>query len=118
MWTVLGTIAIVLATVALGRWADKRWGLLPARRDNQLPEAKPPTLASYPAGHAASTAISAAPKAIASLRARRHCPSCRAPMQPLDDDRVAYEGGELLVLRFSCPSCTNHVSVYVRPVAG
>ncbi|MGE0867199.1 MAG: hypothetical protein AB7P03_01460 [Kofleriaceae bacterium] len=115
----VGTIAIVLVAIAIGQWADRRWGLLPGRRrDKQLPEPTQHSLASYPPGHAASTAISATPKAIASLRARRHCPTCRAAMQPLDDDCVAYEGGELLVLRFSCPACNAHVSVYVRPVSG
>ena len=113
MWIVIGTIAIVLTTIGLGVAIDRRWGVIP--RKAKLLEAQRPGLALPPhaPGEAPATAIHAGPAELEQLRRRQRCPACRAAMAGRPDDRVIYDGRELLVLHFACPRCATPKSVYV-----
>jgi hypothetical protein len=117
IWVVLGTIAIVAATVTVGVLADRRWGLLP-HPQKLLAESKPqPRLPSYAPGEAPSTAIPASPMELEKLRRRQKCPTCRAEMDALADDEATYDGRRLIVLQFRCPRCASKISVYVAPTS-
>lgn len=106
MWTVLGTIGIVLATIVLGLLADKKWGLLPSAK--KLREASAPKqLPAHAPGGAPSTALSAPPKAL-------RCPRCKAAMERTREEIVTYDGRALRVLAFCCPRCAHTGSVYVE----
>ena len=108
--TVLGTVLLVAATVALGLYLDRKLALLP--RGEKLAERAqlPPDVA----GEAPATAIRARPAQIDRLRTQR-CRSCQAPLAPQADDHVRYDGKRLLVLRFTCSACGAKRSIYIHP---
>ena len=108
---VLGVIAVVAATVGLGVYLDRKLGILP--RGEKLAEPRPP-LPPDAAGDAPATAIRARAGQIDRLRTQR-CRACRTPLAAEPDDHVRYDGKELLVLRFRCPSCGAHRSIYIQP---
>jgi hypothetical protein len=111
--TIIGTLAIVLITVAVGLLVDRKVGFLPKpteiAEDKQLP---PP----HGAGEAPATAIRARHNQIAKLRAQR-CASCRKAMTNLADDVVRYNDRELLVLSFACPACAGKRVLYIERTA-
>ena len=110
--TILGTVAIVLITVAVGLLIDRKHSVLPNPTEIVAkPEPKPVT---HAAGEAPATAIRARDSQLARLRTQR-CLACRAAMTNLDDDTVRYNERELLVLHFACPDCRARRSVYVEP---
>lgn len=105
MWTVIGTIAIVAATMGLGVAIERRWG------PRRLAEGARAKLLHGP-GDAPETAIRASAGEIELLR-RQKCPRCRKPLDVGAEDRVTFGDGELLVLRFVCLRCGTVRSVYV-----
>ena len=111
--TIIGTIAIVLITVAVGLLVDRKVGFLPnpteIAEDKKLP---PP----HGAGEAPATAIRARAGQLAKLRAQR-CTACRRAMTNLADDTVRYNDRELLVLAFSCPACATKRVLYIERTA-
>ncbi|MGN6109154.1 MAG: hypothetical protein ACTHU0_28875 [Kofleriaceae bacterium] len=113
MGVVIGTIAIVLASIVLGVWLDRRLGILP-RKDKLLEAQRRPALPGHGPGEAPATAIRASGAALARLRAPGRCPECRTPMVADEDDQVTYEGRELVVLRFHCPRGHSRRYVYVE----
>jgi hypothetical protein len=112
IWIVLGTVAIVGATIGLGVVIDRKWGLLPRAKELEAPR---PKLSGYAAGEAPETAIAAGPMAIEKLRRDQRCPACRSPMDARADDHVTYDGRELIVLHFQCPRDATKLSLYVAP---
>jgi RNase P subunit RPR2 len=110
---VAGTIAIVLVTIAIGIFVDRKVGLLP--RADKLAEPRP-RMPSHVAGEAPATAIRAGTAQLSKLRAQR-CRSCRAAMTAGDDDHVRYDERDLIVLHYRCPRCGAKRSLYVEHVA-
>ena len=110
IWTILGTIGVVVATVIAGLLADRRWGLLP-RKERLAPPPRP-ALPAHAAGEAPATAIPATPAEIELLRRSQRC--CRAVMDSLTDDEVAFGGGMLAILHVRCARCGNARSIYVQ----
>jgi hypothetical protein len=111
---IIGTIAVVLATIAIGIVVDRKWGLLPRADKLAEPPVRPPL---HAAGDAPATAIRASAEQLAKLRIQR-CRDCRAKLESAgEDDDVRYDERALIVLQFRCPSCATKRSVYVEPVA-
>jgi hypothetical protein len=110
VWIVIGTIAIVLATVSAGVLLDRRFGLLPRK---QLPAGPRHSLPGHAEGEAAATAILVSVGELERLR-RRKCPSCTTLMDVGAESAVQYEGRELRVLSFRCPQCQKHQALYVE----
>jgi hypothetical protein len=110
--TIIGTIAIVLITVAVGLLIDRKHAILPKPTEIMAdkPEHKPPT---HAAGEAPATAIRARPPQLAKLRSQR-CTVCRATMTNGDDDTVHYNERDLLVLHFTCSQCAAKRTLYVE----
>ena len=111
--TIIGTIAIVLVTVAVGLLVDRKVGFLPKPSEIAGEEPKPPP-PTHAAGEAPATAIRARAGQVAKLRAQR-CSACRAVMKNEADDTVRYNEREQLVLHFTCPACRNKRVLYIEP---
>lgn len=116
IWTVIGTLGIVCASIIAGMWADRRWTLLPRTEDYQLARGEQPLLPGHVAGEAPVTAIAASIGEIERIRHVQKCPRCRVVLDSAADDSVTFEGNELRILRFTCPRCHGLRSVYVREV--
>jgi hypothetical protein len=113
MWTIVGTIAVVVATIVLGVLADRKWKLLPS--PESLREAgKPKQLPAHGPGEAPATALPVTPEERARLEGKQRCPSCRAKMALAGDEPVTYEGRELRVLAFRCTRCDGTRSLYIE----
>jgi hypothetical protein len=112
---VVGTIAIVALTIAIGRKLDRKVGILP--RTGARVDAERPRAPVHGAGEAAATAIRAGTAQVVRLRASQRCTACRTPLAADADDQVRYAGRELLVLHFHCPACGAKRSLYVAPAA-
>lgn len=110
--TIVGTLAIVLITIAVGLLVDRKYGVLP--KPTELAEPKRPP--KHAAGEAPATAIRARDGQLANLRVQR-CGSCRAVMTNETDDIVRYDARELLVLHFTCPACATRRSLYIERIA-
>jgi hypothetical protein len=111
---ILGTILIVLATIGVGLLVDRKWGVIP-RKEKLLEQSKRPALPDYAPGEAPATALAASeaePGEIEKLR-RAKCTECRGETDVLPDDRVTYEGVELLVISTRCRRCGHKRAVYV-----
>jgi len=118
--TIVGTIAIIAITIAIGVFADKKVDLIP--RKTTLEKGNAPKRLSrgssgYAAGEAASTAIRAGAAQLEKLRTSQRCTGCRAALDVRGDDRVRYADHELIIVQFHCPSCGRNRSLYVDPVA-
>lgn len=110
--TIIGTLAIVLITVVIGVFLDRKVGLLPRAADlAENPAPKPVTM--HAAGEAPATAIRARGGQLDRLRSQR-CPGCRGPMTNAHDDTVRYNERELVVLHFACGACGTRRSLYVE----
>jgi hypothetical protein len=114
MWTVIGSIAIVIGTIIVGMFVDRRWSLLPRKEELQLAGGQRPLLAGQVAGEAPATAITASIGEIERLRRTQKCPRCKLALDSAADDAVSYEGHPLRVLRFTCARCSGLRSVYVK----
>jgi hypothetical protein len=112
--TIVGTIAIVLITVAVGLLIDRKHSILPKPTEIVADHKPEPKLPSHAAGEAPATAIRARADQLAKLRIQR-CTTCRAAMTNTDDDTVRYNERELLVLHFACTQCPSKRSLYVEP---
>jgi hypothetical protein len=111
---VLGTIAIVAATIAIGTLVDRKFGILP-RPERLAAAATRPALPNHGAGEAPATAIRASsPQQLERLRDGQRCPDCRTVMSGDPDDTVRFAGRELRVLRFRCASCASRRVLYVE----
>lgn len=117
IWTVLGTIGVVLATILAGMWVDRRVPLLPRKEDLQLASGQQPLLPGFGEGEAPATAIEASIGEIERIRRKQKCPRCKIPLDSAANDAVEYEGKQLAVLRFTCSRCHGLRSVYVHEVA-
>lgn len=112
--TIVGTIAIVLITVAVGLLIDRKHSILPKPSDIVAEHAVAPKIATHAAGEAPATAIRVRGGQLAKLRIQR-CTACRAAMTTGDDDTVRYNDRKLLVLHFACTQCATKRSLYVEP---
>jgi hypothetical protein len=110
--TIIGTIAIVLATVALGLLVDRKAKLMvPAEelRGKPAPRITP--------GETAATAIRAGDSQVQRLRASQRCGECRAEMTVQPDDHAQLGGKELVLLRFRCSQCAARRTIYIHALA-
>jgi hypothetical protein len=105
IWTVLGTLGIVAATIVIGVLADRRFGLLP--RPRELLEAGKPGLKLPPhaPGEAPETALPAPPPTV-------RCRACRSKALPDGDSRATYGDRTLVVRRYLCPRCAATTTIY------
>lgn len=105
LWTVLGTLGIVAAAIAIGVLADRRFGLLP--RPRELLEAGRPGLKLPPhaPGEAPETALDAPPRTV-------RCHACRRRALPDGDSRATYGDRALVVRRYRCPCCAAITTIY------
>jgi hypothetical protein len=113
--TIIGTIAIIIAVVALGMFATRRRGFLlkpEELKELNAPKKKPKP--SHAAGEAPATAIRASGEQLARLKSTQRCRECRAVMTPGPDDHVRYGDGELLVIELHCGSCGAKRALYVN----
>jgi hypothetical protein len=119
MAIVLGTIAIVIVTVALGMLIDRKIGFLPAPKDFETDaERARKKLPSHVAGEAPATALRVGDAQIAKIRASQRCMNCRASMTGEPDDIVRYNDTDLLVLHFGCPGCASKRALYLVRLSG
>jgi hypothetical protein len=110
--TIIGTIAIVALTIAIGMVADKKLGLVP--KPEQL--AEPRKLPSHAAGEAPSVAIRAGSAQLERLRTTQRCQACRTVLPAAtDDEAIRYGDRKLLVLAFRCSKCSVARSLYIEP---
>lgn len=109
MWVVLGTIAIVIAMVALGLVLDRWIGLLP-RPEELAVGAAPPAPALPAAGETAAVAIRASAAARARVLARQRC--CQVTMTAGVEQAVVLAGKPLVVVRLTCAVCSRHRPLY------
>ncbi len=114
---IVGTIAIVLVTVAIGIWLDRKRAFLPRPQDfaEQPRKPEPPR---HAAGEAPATAIRAGESQLKALRSTQRCAACRGPMtnDPATDDTVRYDERDLLVLHVTCATCNATRSLYVERI--
>jgi hypothetical protein len=108
---IIGTIAIVVATVVLGMLITRKRGFLVQPEELAKPKPKQP---SHAAGEAPATAIRAAGEQLARLRSTQRCPQCRAVMTPDAGEHVRYGDGELLVIELRCARCGTKRALYVN----
>ena len=108
MWIVIGTIAIVIATISAGVLLDRRFGILP----RALPPAPKRALPAHTDGEATATATLVTFAELELLRVRP-CPRCKVAMHA-DESDVIYEGRALTAVSFRCPSCAHHEALYVE----
>lgn len=114
MAIVLGTIAIVIVTVAIGMLIDRKVGLLPAPKDFEPePSNERKKLATHGAGEAPATALRVRDAQIAKLRTSQRCTSCRTPMIDQPDDTVRYNDTDLVMLHFVCTTCESRRALYL-----
>lgn len=101
---ILGTLAIVFATIAIGMFVDRKVGLLPhpdrLRRDRRLPAPGP--------GEAGANPLRLTEGELARARTQ----VCCGPMTALPDDAVRVGHEQVTVLRFRCPRCGKQRSLY------
>jgi hypothetical protein len=116
IWTVFGTIGIVIMTVIAGMFADRRWSLLPRKEDLQLASGQRPLLLGSGEGEAAHSAITATIGEIERIRRKQKCPRCKIALDSAADDSAEHEGRALRVLNFTCARCGGMRSVYVHEV--
>jgi hypothetical protein len=109
--TILGTLLIVAISVAIGRYLDRRYAIIPRAE----------VLRPHPPGHAAgespAMAIRVRPAQLATLRTSQRCADCRAALEANGSD-AAIRFGErtLAVIHFTCPRCGRNRSLYVEPM--
>ena len=109
---IVGTILIVLASIGIGLLIDRKWDVIP-RKEKLLEQGRPGlALPGYAAGEAASSAIDVSAAELEKLR-RKKCDACRGETDALADDRVTYDGRELLVVHARCRRCGKSRSTYV-----
>ena len=110
--TIVGTFLIVAITVAIGRYLDRRYAIIP-RADVLRP--RPP---GHAAGESPAMAIRARPAQLATLRTSQRCDACRSPLEANGSDEAIRLGERTLaVLHFACPRCGRKRSLYVEPAA-
>src|SRR6185312_3340811 len=111
--TIIATVLIVLAVLAVGWQIDRRLGVKPQQLvEGDKPPAPPPELA----GETPAVAIRTKPAQLARLRANQRCSQCRNAMRSAgDDEAVRYDDRRLIVLHFTCPDCGQKRSLYVEP---
>lgn len=111
---IIGTIAIVLVTIAIGLFLDRKASILP-RPEELAPQPKRP--ATHGLGEAPATALRASETQLVNLRKGQRCPGCRSEMTYAADldDRVRYNERDMLVLHFTCPRCATKKVLYVEP---
>jgi hypothetical protein len=107
--TIIGTIAIVLGTIAIGVLLTRKRAV-PTPEELAAPPKKRPA---YAAGEAPATAIRAGAAQLARLRASQRCRECRTLMTAGDEEHVRYGGGELLVIGLDCEKCGARRALYV-----
>lgn len=104
---IIGTIVIVLVTIAIGLLVDRKTPVLPRA---EAPAAKPAH--AHGAGLAPATALRVRPAQLDKLRDAQRCPHCRQSMRSEADEVVRYNDADLLVLHFACGSCAAKRTLY------
>jgi hypothetical protein len=110
--TILGTFMIVAITIAIGRYLDRRYAIVPRA---EVLRPRPP---GHAAGESPAMAIRARPAQLATLRSSQRCDGCRAALDANGlDDAIRLGERTLAVLHFECPGCGRKRSLYVEPTA-
>lgn len=114
---VLGTLAIVAVTIAIGVLVDRKYRLLPAKEDFITDGDKQrKQLVRHAPGEAPATALREPDAQIDKLRASQRCAICRAEMCNDADDTVHYNHSDLLVLHFTCVACAAKRTLYLERI--
>lgn len=113
---IIGTIAIVLVTIAIGLYVERKTKLLP-KPEELAATVRPKRPATHGLGEAPATALRCGQVQLVNLRKGQRCTACRAAMTHAEsvDDHVRYNERDLIVLHFTCPSCPTRKSLYVEP---
>jgi hypothetical protein len=116
IWSaVLGTILIVLATIAFGLFVQRKTGV------TELPDGtaqaalqRPPQ--KFGLGEVAATAFRVGDSQLEKVRTTQRCPACRGEMSYAGDadDHVRYDERNLLILHFACSRCDGKRTLYVE----
>jgi hypothetical protein len=107
---ILGTIAIVLGTIAIGLLLTRKTPIMPNPEELAQPPKKRPA---HGAGEAPATAIRAGAAQLARLKTSQRCGECRTVMVAGDEEHVHFGGGELLVVQLRCEKCGTRRALYV-----
>lgn len=113
MTTILGSIAIVLGTIAIGFLLTRKAPLMPTPEELKAPRAAK-TRPVHAAGEAPATAFRAGTAQLERLRGSQRCGECRSVMTAGDEEHVHYGGGELLVVQLRCDKCGTRRALYVN----
>lgn len=116
IWTVIGTLAVVTATIIAGMLADRRWSLLPRKEDLLLASGVRSLLPGATEGDSPATAVTATIGEIERIRRRQKCPRCQLALDSGPNESVTHDGVALCVLVFTCARCGGFRRVYVREV--
>jgi hypothetical protein len=110
---IIGTIAIVLVTIAIGLLIDRKAPILgrPGQPGSDAEQKKKTT---HAAGEAPATALRIGETQLDKLRASQRCPSCRSTMASAPDDHVRFGDADLLVCHFTCEKCSGTRTIYVN----
>lgn len=120
MLTLLGSLVVIAAVVALGAWLDRRGGGLPflprpealrERARRRLP------VGDHAPGAAPATAMPVDPDGVPALVASQRCDGCRAALRLDGEDEVRFDGRTLRALRLRCSACDRRRGLYVAPRA-
>jgi hypothetical protein len=106
MWTVLGTIGVVLAAIAAGVLVDRKLGLLPRPRELRAAGEPGLKLPPHEPGDAAETALAAPPRRI-------RCRACGAAAELAEESHARYGDRDLRVQRYCCTRCAAARTVYI-----
>src|SRR5690606_13009224 len=111
---ILGTLGVVIVTVAIGMLIDRKVSLLPTPDDLETKQQRErKKLVGHGAGEAPATVLHRRDAQIAKLRASQRCTGCQAMLRNDADASVRYGDRELLVLHYSCASCGPQRSLYI-----
>jgi hypothetical protein len=109
---VIGTLAIVAATIVLRLIVDRKTGLVP-RPQRDEPAAAQRRVAP---GETPATAIRAGDTQLQRLRVGQRCATCRTELVAEPDDSARYEGTVIMLVRLRCPGCSGRRTIYVHAV--
>ena len=113
---IIGTIAIVLAIIALGVWLDRRRVSILPRPGELGGDAKPPPPLDPP-GTAAAAALRLSRRRLDKAITGQHCTACRGMMTPGPAEPIRFGDKQLQLFPLTCGKCGAARGLYVDVVA-
>jgi hypothetical protein len=112
--TILGSLAVVGALIAIGIWLDRRVSVLP--RPEALRDAARPKLpgSEHAAGTAPHTALRLGEAQLDTVLAGQRC-TCGVALVGDPPEELVFDGRALRSIRLRCPACGAARSIYVEP---